>query len=269
MKSAALTTIKGGINRLRLKGGARADTLYDALNCYVSESGTVIARPGSVRIAELDPLTRGLMYFNAVFHTFCHTFVEVPSGFRLHVLVHPAAVPSDDISLERIHFAEPYLGALYVVAEFDDGSVFHYWLQEPTEWEANKIYANGALVEPVAANGLTYRASRLGPPFPSWAPGVARSDGDGSTEQSIVEPTVYNDFYYTCVDATGSNPVSGTVEPTWPLEDGAQVIEETDNGPGAAPTTTSPPTTQEPQAATTERYGRYVLTKSGVRWVEP
>jgi hypothetical protein len=44
MRDIPLTAIKGGINRTRTKGGARADTLYDLLNVYVTEDGTVQAR---------------------------------------------------------------------------------------------------------------------------------------------------------------------------------------------------------------------------------
>jgi hypothetical protein len=272
MRSAPLTTIKGGISRLRLKGGARADTLYDLLNGYVTEANTIVVRPGTQRIAQLDENTRGLTYFDESLHTFCHAAVPVPSGFTLHILSHPDATPAEEYPLEKIHFAEPFMGALYVVAEFEDGSIYHYWLQAGEPWEADHHYAAGALVTPSVPNGYVYQATRFGDPYPSWAPNVPRSDGSGDEydAQSIIEPTVYNDFYYVCVATTGGSPQSGTTEPTWPTEDGAQVIESVDGGNTitGAPATT-PPSTDQPASGTQERYGTYTQGPGGSRIVIP
>lgn len=254
MRDAPLTVLKGGINRLRTKGGARADSLYDLLNGYLTEDGTVHVRPGTRRHAILDSATKGLVYYNGSRHTFASESVSVPSGYTLHVLFHPDYDPDSDepeqYVLERIHFAEPFLGFLYVVAEFADGNIFHYWLQTGGTWEADTVYRSGDVVEPTVPNGLTYRATRLGAALPSWAPNVARVDGDQ------IEPTVYNDFYYTVVDTAGATPQSGTTEPTWPTEEGAQVSEDTDGTLGSAPTTTSPPDTQEPTSDVRDRYRR-------------
>jgi hypothetical protein len=249
MRSAPLTTIKGGISRLRTRGGARADTLYDLKNGYVIESGEVVARPGTERMATLDSLTRGLCAFNGSLHTFCHTSVTVPDGYTLNIITHPE--PPDTgyyydqtPTLEVIHFAEPFLGGLYIVAEFSDGEIFHFWLQTGETWEADTVYTVGALVSPTTANGLVYQAERYGPPSLSWAPDVPRYTGDGYEDQSVVEPTTYNGFYYECIDTDGGNPRSGTVEPTWPEEEDAQVVERTDTGLAQTePTDSTPPTT--------------------------
>ena len=215
MRSAPLTTLKGGIDRLRTKGGARADSLYDLVNGHLTESRTAVARPGPRRLFSLDPTyTKGLVYF---------------------------------------------MGALYVVAEFQDGTVYHYWLQKAETWQADTVYSPGALVEPAVPNGLVYRATRLGSPYPSWAPGVRRSDGSGGSayDQSIVEPTEYNGYYYVCIDTLGSNPVSGATEPTWPTERGALVVEDVDGGVSTSPTTTTPPSSSVPTPTETSRYGSY------------
>lgn len=256
MRSAALTTIKGGIDRLRTKGGARADSLYDLVNGRLTEARTVVARPGTTRTFTLDPdFTAGLVYFDGGYHTFSWLTTSVPSGVTLHVLLHPDATPSNEIAIRKIHFAAPFMGALYVVAEFVDDSVHHYWLQEATTWEANKVYTYGALVEPAVKNGLVYRATRIGPPNPSWAPGVQRSDGvSGPYEQSVIEPTVYNDYYYSCIDTQGSNPVSGQTEPTWPTSPGATVIEDTEAAASSEPSVTEPPSADALPADLAARY---------------
>jgi hypothetical protein len=253
MRSAPLTTIRGGINRLRTKGGARPDNLYDLVNGYVTEAGSVRARPGTERTATLDPLTRGLCAFGGELHTFCHVAVAVPEGFVLNILVHPDPPEygyygyffGDDVAvpLKTIHFAEPFLGGLYVVAEFEDGAVYHFWLQQGDEWQAETRYEIGDLVAPTVANGLLYVASRLGDPNPPWQPDEPRYDGVGDAyAQSVVEPTTYNGYYYVCVETAGSNPRSGTTEPTWPTFKGGTVIERTDTGQAdTAPIDSTPP----------------------------
>jgi len=249
-----LTVVKGGINRLRTKGGARADTLYDLLNGYVTESKTVKVRPGTVREATLDEATRGLVAFNGSRHVFASESVAVPDGYTLHLLFHPEFDPDDDepeqYDLVAVHFAKPFMGFLYVVAEYADGQIFHFWLQSGGAWEADTVYNAGDIVEPTVPNGLTFRATRLGSPLPSWAANVPRADGDQ------IEPTEYNGYYYTVVDTIGASPRSGATEPEWPTEEGAQIFEDTEGATSSTPTTTSPPSTQTPSEETRDRYNR-------------
>jgi hypothetical protein len=246
MRAAPLTTIRGGINRLRTKGGAKADILYDLLNGYVTEAGSVKVRPGTERDATLDPLTRGLCAFGGELHTFCHVAVAVPEGYVLNILVHPEPTYQEyylgyadetAVPLEKIHFAEPFLGGLYVVAEFQDGATYHFWLQPGTEWQADTVYEAGDLVIPTTPNGLVFSASRFGDANPPWQPDEPRYDGVGDAyAQSVVEPTEYNGFYYVCVETAGPNPRSALTEPVWPTFEGGTVIERTDTGqPETAP----------------------------------
>lgn len=276
MRSLPLTTIKGGINRLRTKGGARPDNLYDLVNGYVSEAGTVRVRPGTERVATLDSRTRGLCAFGGELHVFCHVPVAVPEGYVLNILAHPdppdvgygyAYADDNTVALDTIHFSEPFLGGLYVVAEFEDGSVYHFWLQPGRTWEASTEYAAGDLIAPTVANGFLYRASRLGDPNPPWQADEPRYDGIADAyAQSVVEPTEANGYYYVCVSTEGPNPRSGTTEPVWPTYAGGIVVERTDTGspeevavdsvalpPPAGSTTTSTPTAT--QVDPFERYG--------------
>jgi len=247
MREVPLTTVKGGINRLKTKGGARGDSLYDAVNCYRTEAGTVKRRPGTLRVATLDSATKGLVAFDGARHTFAAQTVEVPDGYVLHVITHPSATPDAPIAISLIHFAEPFLGFLYVVAEFVNGDVFHYWLQLTGTWSANTIYRNGDIVEPTVPNGLAYRATRFGPAYPSWTPRTPKSVGD------TIEPTVYNDYYYTVIDAIGSNPATGDTEPTWPQVEAAQVVEDTEGVLDASGSVTAPPANQ-PTSGVSDRY---------------
>jgi hypothetical protein len=255
MRDIPLTVIKGGINRLRVKGGARPDSLYDALNCHVTAAQTVIVRAGTVRQNALPSGTKGLCAFEDKLHVFADSVIAVSDPYVLHVLAHPTDATQ---TLKEIHFSEPFLGFLYVVAEFTNGDVFHYWLQSSGPWQANHIYHAGDLVEPTTPNGLAYKATRIGAPFPSWAPNVPRNIASTGVAASIIEPTVYNDFFYTAIAVSGDNPASGTIEPTWPTSEGATVVEETDTITAGSPTATPAPPNNTVGQGTIDRYGNGV-----------
>lgn len=252
MAGIPLTAVNGGINRLRIKGAALSDSLYDLLNGYVTKAKTVVGRPGTRRLAELPEATRGLCSFNGKLHTFCHTAVEVPEGYVLHIITHP---DDPDLPLVDVHFEEPFMGYLYVVAEFDVGSndyepIHHYWLQTGEPWEAEKIYKIGDIVEPSTPTGLSYQATRLTPPAPVWAPSVARAVSD------VVEPTEYNGFQFTVVATEGDHPSSGSREPAWVTEPGARTVEDTEIGSSSASTEGElPDVNRTPAQSVRDRYG--------------
>lgn len=232
-----LTAIGGGIARGRIKGVARRDTLYDLLNGYVTSEGTVACRPGTTRVAQLPAGTKGLTAHEGVLHVFAHEIPEdeIPDGFVLHVIAHPNAVPDDsDFELAKIHFAEPFMGFLYVAAEFGNGDVYHFWLQSLGAWEASRVYRAGDIVEPTTPNGIAYRAVRMGAAYPAWAASVPRAENDR------IEPTEYNGYYFQVIDTIGASPASGIVEPTWPTTEGAQISEDTEGVDDAVPTVSYP-----------------------------
>lgn len=247
MRTVPLTVLKGGINRQRIKGGARADTLYDLVNGHITDANTARSRYGTRRTAVLNSTTKGLVSFDGALHTFCNEVVEVPAGFTLHVLTSPEN--TDNPAITKIHFAAPFLGTLYVVAEFSDGGVFHFWQSSSGTWQADHTYKAGDVVDPTDSAGLQFKATRLGAPYPSWAPSVPRAVND------IVEPTEYNDFFYTVIDTAGTNPASGTTEPDWPESDGAQVTEDIEGSIPTAPTTNGGPSASTPPSDVTDRYG--------------
>jgi hypothetical protein len=250
MRPAQLTAIKDGINRLRPKGGARADSLYDLLNAYVTAERTVVGRPGTRRAARLPAGTVGLVAFEGVYHVFSHADVDLAGldDYQLSILLHPT---NPDAELVRIHYATPFLGALYVVAEFSDEAIFHFWLQAGTTWTADTEYSANQFATPTAPNGYVYRAIRFGDPYQAWGPGVPRAVAD------VIEPTTYNEYYYTVVVAEGDNPRSAQVEPIWPTNTGERITENADDTTAAQNVSVNPPTPpppNTPQASTTDRY---------------
>ena len=248
MRDVSLTTVKGGLNRLRTKGAAVQDSLYDLLNGYVTTEKTVRVRPGTVLEETLTTGTKGLVAFDGGFHVFASSTVAgLPSNYTLHILRAP-----DNAALSRIHFAEPFLGFLYVSAEFADGDIYHFWLRTADDWAASTMHITDALVQPTTPNGFLFRATRAEPVNPVWAAGISRAVNDKA------EPTEANDYYFEVVSVTGSNPISGTVEPEWDEpEEGQLFLENSDVG-STTPTPFIPPEipNRRPPGTVEERYGR-------------
>ena len=231
-----LTVVRGGITRQRTKGAALKDSLYDLLNGFVTTEKTVKVRPGTLLTETLTAGTVGLVHFEDEFHVFANATVAVPSGYQLHILKSP-----DDsaLALTRIHFAEGFLGGLYVVGEFSDGAIYHYWLQPADDWEASEDYTLNQRAAPTTPNGFVYKARRLAGANPAWTASTPRAADD------VIEPTVENNFKYTVTQVIGPTPRSGFIEPVWPTEVGAIIIEDLDDESGKAPTTPDSPTTEE------------------------
>lgn len=252
MRQFSISNAKAGMTRLRNKGGASKDSFYTLRNCYVTADRSVVPRPGSVLDVTLPPGTKGLMMFRGKLYVFSSEYVEVTGDkYRLIVLQHPD--PDNSSLLAEIHFAQPFLGYPYVVASFEDDPdvAYHYWLEgegeDNLQWQADTPYLLGAVVHPTVQTGYVYRAHRLGDPGPPWAAGVEREVDD------VVEPTTQNGFEYVVVEAYGSPPRSGAVEPTWIAEEGAIVIEEADLTPTTPPPSGGGPTVPP---GVEDRYGR-------------
>lgn len=231
MRPFPLSAIKAGITRLRTKGGASPESLYDLVDGYVTAQRTMKIRPGTPLDELLPANSVGLCAFHGKLVFFATSALTPPSSkYQCAVLTHPT---DQTLDLVDVHFSEPYVGALYVAAEFENGDVFHYWLEATRTWAANTVYLEGQLVQPTTENGLAYKATRIGSANPVWAPAVARTVGDK------VEPTTYTGYYYEVTATTGTNVISGATEPTWPTNEGQTVIESADT---AGITTTVPST---------------------------
>lgn len=213
-----LSTANAGMTRLRSKGNAGAATLYDCLNAYITLAGTIKPRPGTQTDITLPADTKGLVAHKCRLYVFKHEpdVTTNPDKYVIATLRHPV---DPSLKLAQIHFAAPFMGFLYVAAEFEDGNTWHYWLEELDTWTPNTDYKVGDRVFPSTENGFAYQATRPGSPYETWTAGTTRAIDD------VIEPTVYNGFKYTVIGVTGANPQSGAIEPDWPDESGAQVIE--------------------------------------------
>lgn len=170
-----------------------------------------------------------------------------------------ASNPGQDtlaIPIKEIHFAAPYMGFLYVVAEFTSdggsglGTVFHYWLQSGAVWVASSDYTIGDVVSPSTPSGLVFKAARQSAPNPVWTPNTAEA------LNNVVEPTTPNGFFFTATDVEGSTPTTGALEPSWPTATGAQVFENsTTDGNDQSTSAPQPSATTTLPVSVTTRYG--------------
>jgi len=218
VRAYPITVLAGGINRLRVKGGAAANSLYDLQNAYINNAGAVVPREGTIRAATLDSSTVGLAAANGQFNIFSSSFstAALPAGYVLNVLSNPV---NSTASPTTIFYAKPFMGFPYVVASFSDGRIFHYWLQNNGTWTSTTDYTSASIVLPPVLNGLAYQGVRDFPPNPVWTPETI------ITSASYIEPTTPTGFCYQAIATTGTPVHTGAVEPVWPTTAGG-IIQE-------------------------------------------
>jgi hypothetical protein len=254
VRSVPLTVLQGGIQRLRVKGGASGASLYDLVNGYITQAGSIAQREGTTRFAALDATTVGLCAIDGVFNVFSTALETVPAGFQANLLIHPT---DSTQTLKKIWFAQPFMGFPYVVAEFANGNIFHYWLQSGGSWAADTVYQDGAIVTPTVLNGLAYQALRDLQTYPAWSPqtAVKASATLLDPNATIVEPSTPTGYVYQAVSVAGTSPHTGDTEPTWPSTEGAQIQEFGDFSTSSGGTSSASSSTTPLSSALTDRYG--------------
>ena len=262
MRPYPITVLKGGINRLRVKGGAAADSLYDLQNAYITNAGSVVPREGTFRTAQLNSSTVGLAAANGVFNIFSSQFGAAPAGFVLNVLSDPSNTTASPV---KIWFAKPFMGFEYVVAQFNNGDVVHYWLQNSGTWTSSTTYTSASIVLPPSPNGLAYQGLRDFPVQPLWTAETLITSG------SYVEPNTPTGFVYQAVATTGTPVHTGSTEPVWPTVAGGIVQEFGDfdlstSDAGTTQQSNSQISTASPLSSSiTDRYGdSNTIANSGV-----
>lgn len=267
VRPVTLSATKAGMTRLRVKGGASPETLYDLTNGYVNASKCPQQRPGLTWLFNFaDPhlgkganagITKGNIAFKGITYTFSHTpLTSGNSNFVILTLRHPT---SNVVALKAIHFAQPFMGFIYVVAEFNDGLITHYWLQAPAVWKANTQYMDNDMTQPTVNTGYYYQAQRAINP-PQWTPMLQYKATTGSppfgATADRVQPSTYNGSYFIVNQVFGPGasltpPIarSGSVEPNWALaglRNGSFTLEFSTASPPPAPSSGTPAPGQTP-----------------------
>lgn len=251
MRPAPLYNLKQGINRLRVRGGANPSSLFDLVNAWITVDGSINPREGTIRAQALNASTKGLMANNGLFNVFSITQQSVPAGYIDNLLINPNDATQ---AIQTIWFAKPFMGFPYVVAQFVNGDIFHYWLQNSGTWAPKTVYKNGTLILPLTTpTGLAYLAQRTSPVNPTWQPET------GIALNAIVEPTQYTGYMMKAVAVAGTSPHTGATEPIWPIVSAGTIQEFGDfdtSSTDAGTTQGTTPSTAQPLSTTiTDRYG--------------
>jgi hypothetical protein len=227
-----------GINLMRSKGGASEKSLFDLVNAYVTADGTIKARPGLVLHDTLPAGTKGQLGYAGLIHSFHHSTAALTAKHRVWILK-PQTTGTNPTNgaatLAKIHRAFVFLGRIYVVAEFSDATVRHYWLEDPDAFVGSTQVSLGQFMQPTTPNGFYYEVTGAiagGTNPPSWRPNVEMKFPSGVQNDKTVQPTEFNNFKYIIQSATGPAPsgagniyLTSNTEPVWPTVIGGTVTE--------------------------------------------
>jgi hypothetical protein len=178
--------------------------------------------------------------FQGIFYAFTDNPASIVNTGNYRVVLLRNPVAGSAATLSKVTYAVPFMGYLYVVGVYSDGSAHHFWLQNPPAWTANTTYATNTLVQPTTVNGYYYRALPLNIP-PAWQPQTKY------ILNSQVQPSKYNGFYYKCTNLTIlSPPTSGPNEPAWSTSLGGITLDFSAGNSSTNPTQINQPPTPPP-----------------------
>ena len=125
MPSISFNRFDLGIDLRKGASVSDANRLRQMKNAYVTTGLATAKRPGFVKVADLEPGTKGLFSANGKLNTFAPSEVtHTNSLFQNHKL------DTDGKTIKDIWYTDVFNGYLYVVAEYTDGSIQHHYLDD-------------------------------------------------------------------------------------------------------------------------------------------
>lgn len=154
-------------------------------NCYVTTGKTIRKRPGLTYVTTLETGTKGLRAAGGKLNTFhaTGTVTHADTRFVANKIAHPT-----DAAMEvaRIHYADVFNGFLYVAAEYNNGNVFHHYIDDAsalTAWAATTALTLGVFRRPTVSNGYRYEVTTAGTTDgtePTWPTTIGGTVTDGT-----------------------------------------------------------------------------------------
>jgi len=126
MKSKLFEDWVAGVDRRRDRSMTEPDRLWNLKNAYIDNGGRLRTRTGVYKLGTFTNCD-GLMMFNGVLYTFAITGASpTPAATFAGIITLPAG-PGGQTTIKRVWFAQPFGTTHYVVVEFSDGVISHYY----------------------------------------------------------------------------------------------------------------------------------------------
>ncbi len=123
MPSISFSRFDLGIDLRKGASVSDANRLRKMKNAYVTTGLATAKRPGFRKIADLEPGTKGLFSANGKLNTFSSQAVSHKDAtFQSHQL------DTDGKNIKDIWYTDIFNGYLYTVAEYEDGTIQHHYL---------------------------------------------------------------------------------------------------------------------------------------------
>lgn len=123
MPSITFNRFDLGIDLRKGASVSDANRLRKMKNAYVTTGLATAKRPGFRKIADLEPGTKGLFSANGKLNTFSSQAVSHKDAtFQSHQL------DTDGKNIKDIWYTDIFNGYLYTVAEYEDGTIQHHYL---------------------------------------------------------------------------------------------------------------------------------------------
>ncbi len=126
MASLIYDDFRGGLDLRKLQTMGPANALFVLSNAYVTTGKTIKKRPCLNKIATLEAGTAGLRAAGGKLNTFYEsgTITHANALFRANKVPHPSLSQA----VRAAHFGENFNGYLYAVTEYEDGSIWHHYM---------------------------------------------------------------------------------------------------------------------------------------------
>lgn len=136
-----------GIDTRKMLLTTKAGSLITCTNAHITRGGEIEKRKAFVNFASLPAGTFGMQSTAGNLYFFgSQASPAMPTGTNYQQLLHPAAA-----NMNRVLYSENFNGKIYVIAGFEDGSIYHYYNgSRVTSWDG--IYASVADKSGVASS---------------------------------------------------------------------------------------------------------------------
>ncbi|MBT8450282.1 MAG: hypothetical protein KJO69_11360 [Gammaproteobacteria bacterium] len=131
MNTIHFKDFKVGLDHRKSSTVAEPDRLRELKNAFITTGNVIRKRPGMPKIATLESGTVGLISGNGYLNTFFEYgggITHADTRFLANELEHALGAAYASGDLYKVHYGTTFLGYLYIAAEYDDSSVFHYYL---------------------------------------------------------------------------------------------------------------------------------------------